>query len=31
MNYEYRKPLFYNLDYVAKFDYTVKLNGQNAP
>jgi len=31
MNYEYRKPLFYNLDYVAKFDYTVTLNGQAAP
>ena len=31
INYEYRKPLFYNLDYVAKFDYTVKLNGQTAP
>jgi len=31
MNYEYRKPLFYNLDYVAKFDYTVDLNAQPAP
>ena len=31
INYEYRKPLFYNLDYVAKFDYTVTLNGQTAP
>jgi Tfp pilus assembly major pilin PilA len=31
MNYEYRKPLFYNLDYVAKFDYTVTLNNQTAP
>ena len=31
MNYEYRKPLFYNLDYVAKFDYTVTLNGQTPP
>jgi len=31
MNYEYRKPLFYNLDYVAKFDYTVTLNSQAAP
>jgi hypothetical protein len=31
MNYEYRKPLFYNLDYVAKFDYTVTLNNQAAP
>lgn len=31
MNYEYRKPLLYNLDYVAKFDYTVKLNGKDVP
>jgi len=31
MNYEYRKPLIYNLDYVAKFDYTVNLNSQAAP
>lgn len=31
MNYEYRKPLVYNLDYVAKFDYTVNLNAQAAP
>src|SRR5205085_12285032 len=31
MNYEYRKPLFYNLDYVAKFDYTVSLSQQAAP
>ena len=31
MNYEYRKPLVYNLDYVAKFDYTVTLNGQDTP
>ncbi len=31
MNYEYRKPLFYNLDYVAKFDYTVTLNGKDTP
>ena len=31
MTYEYRKPLFYNLDYVAKFDYTVTLNGKDAP
>lgn len=31
INYEYRKPLMYNLDYVAKFDYTVTLNSQSAP
>jgi hypothetical protein len=31
INYEYRKPLFYNLDYVAKFDYTVTLSGQPNP
>jgi len=31
MNYEFRRPLFYNLDYVAKFDYTVTLNGENPP
>jgi len=31
MNYEYRKPLLYNLDYVAKFDYTVTLDGSNPP
>jgi Tfp pilus assembly major pilin PilA len=30
INYEYRAPLFYNLDYVAKFDYTVTLNNQAA-
>lgn len=31
MNYEYRAPLLYNIDYVAKFDYTVTLNAQTAP
>jgi hypothetical protein len=31
MSYEYRKPLIYNLDYVAKFDYTATLSGQTAP
>jgi hypothetical protein len=31
MNYEYRAPLVYNLDFVAKFDYTVPLNGRTAP
>ena len=31
MNYEYRKPLIYNLDYVAKFDYTVNLTGNVSP
>jgi Tfp pilus assembly major pilin PilA len=31
MKYEYRQPLFYNLDYVAKFDYTVKLDGHDTP
>lgn len=31
MNYEYRAPLLYNLDYVAKFDYTVPLNNQATP
>lgn len=30
INYEYRKELLYNLDYVAKFDYTVTLNSQAA-
>lgn len=31
MNYEYRGSLIYNLDFVAKFDYTVALNNQDAP
>ena len=31
MNYEYRASLLYNLDFVAKFDYTVDLNAQTAP
>ena len=27
MNYEVRKPLVYNIDFVAMFDYTVDLGG----
>jgi hypothetical protein len=30
INYEYRKDLFYNLDYVAKFDVTVSLSTEAA-
>ena len=31
LNYEVRKPLVYNLDFVAKFDNTVDLGGGGAP
>ena len=30
LSYEYRAALFYNLDYVAKFDYTVNLSNAAA-
>jgi hypothetical protein len=31
MTYEVRKHLFYNLDFVAMFDYNVPLNSNSAP